>query len=302
MWDSLLYHLTAGLCLGALYALIALGYTLVYGIIKLINFAHGEFCMVGAYAGLGVYLLIGEAATPWLVVPAVVLASGLAGGAIGGLTERIAYRPIRKAGRLSALLTAVGASLLLQNLGMFIYSGNPQAFKGWLGKWAEQGVAIGGNGVKVIELLSIPAALLLMLALGYLVGHTRQGRAMRAVSQDLDAARLMGIPTDRVISRTFIAGGFLAGIAGLLRGVTAVVEPTMGFMPGLNAFVAAVIGGIGSIEGAMLGGFALGVIQYLVVWAGVPTAYKDVASFAVLIVVLVIRPQGILGRHESVKV
>jgi branched-chain amino acid transport system permease protein len=302
MWGNFLYHLAAGVSLGAIYSLIALGYTMVYGIIKLINFAHGEFCMVGAYAGLGVYLLVGEALPAWLAIPIVFLAAGVAGGLIGGVTERVAYRPIRRAGRFSALLTAIGVSFLLQNLANFVENGNPQNYAGWLGTLVRQSLDVGSGGIRKIELYCIPAAILLAVALWFIVHKTRFGRAMRAVSLDLAAAKLMGIRTDRVISRTFIMGGFLGGLAGALVGVTAVVEPMMGFMPGLNAFVAAVVGGIGSIGGALLGGFALGIIQYLVVWAGVPTGYKDVASFVMLILILVIRPQGILGKAEGQKV
>jgi len=285
-----------------MYSLIALGYTLVYGIIRLINFAHGEFCMVGAYAGLGVYLLAGERVWPWAVLPMVLLASGLAGAAIAGVTERVAYRPIRGAGRFSALLTAIGVSLLLQNLANFIDSGNPQAYRGWLGEWTSRSVPVGAGQVRIFALWCIPAALLLAAGLWLIVHRTRLGRAMRAVSMDLAAAKLMGIPTDRVISRTFLMGGFVGGVAGSLGGITATVAPMMGFLPGLHGFIAAVVGGIGSIGGAMIGGFLIGIVQYLVVWAGVPTGYKDVASLVILILILVVRPQGILGRPEREKV
>jgi branched-chain amino acid transport system permease protein len=302
VWDNFTYYLTAGVCLGAIYSLIALGYTLVYGIIKLINFAHGEFCMMGAYAGLAVYWAMGEGTSPYLAVPAVLLASGAAGAIIAGIAERVAYRPIRSAGRLSALLTAIGVSLLLQNLANFIDNGNPQSYSGWLNEAAQRRIAVGSGGIRAIELACVPAAFLLALGLQMVVNRTRFGRALRAISQDLDAAKLMGIPTDRVIAGTFMIGGFLGGIAGTLRGATAVIEPMMGFMPGLNAFIAAVVGGIGSIPGAMVGGFVVGIVQYMVVWAGVPTGYKDIASFVVLIAVLVVRPQGILGKKEHEKV
>ncbi|MCY2931323.1 MAG: branched-chain amino acid ABC transporter permease, partial [Planctomycetota bacterium] len=151
-------------------------------------------------------------------------------------------------------------------------------------------------------LCCVPAALLLAGGLWLIVHRTRLGRAMRAVSMDLHAAKLMGIPTDRVISRTFLLGGFLGGIAGTLGGITATVSPTMGFLPGLNAFIAAVVGGIGSIGGALVGGFIIGIVQYMVVWAGVSTGYRDVASLIILILILVVRPQGILGRTEREKV
>lgn len=285
-----------------MYSLIALGYTLVYGIIKLINFAHGEFCMVGAYAGLGVYVYLGNSMSLWVVVPAVLLASGVAGAIIGAISERVAYRPIRNAGRLSALLTAIGVSLLLQHAATFIDNGNPQAYSGRMAEFVQTPVKVGSGGIKAVELAFIPAALLLAAGLWYVVQKTRFGKAMRAVSLDMPAARLMGINVDRVIGRTFMVGGFLGGIAGTLLGATKVVAPTMGFMPGLNAFVAAVVGGIGSIGGAMLGGFSIGIAQYMLVFAGVPTEYKDIASFAMLIAVLILRPQGILGRKEAEKV
>lgn len=302
MWDDLLYFLAAGLCLGAVYSLIALGYTLVYGIIRLINFAHGEFCMVGAYAGLGVYVLVGERIWPWALLPVVLLASGLAGAVVAGVTERLAYRPIRNAGRFSALLTAIGVSLLLQNLGNFIDNGNPQTVPGPLGELAQKSLLVGAGGVRIFDLCCIPGALLLAAGLWLIVHRTTLGRAMRAVSMDLAAAKLMGIPTDRVISRTFLMGGFLGGIAGTMAGITATISPMMGFLPGLHGFIAAVVGGIGSIGGALVGGFLIGIVQYLVVWAGVPTGYKDVASLVILILILVVRPQGILGRREGEKV
>jgi branched-chain amino acid transport system permease protein len=302
VWDNFIYYLTAGLCLGAVYSLIALGYTLVYGIIKLINFAHGEFCMVGAYAGLGAYVLLGHHLGLPAALALVLVVSGLAGAAIAALTERMAYRPIRTAGRLSSLLTAIGVSLLLQNLANFVRNGNPMSFPGALGDFAQHSTMVGAGGIKTIQFAYIVASIVLTGLLWYVVQATRFGRAMRAASQDLNAARLMGINTDAVIAWTFVIGGFFGGVAGALMGLIAVVEPMMGFMPGLNAFVAAVVGGIGSIPGAMLGGYLLGVIQYLVVWAGVPTGYKDVASFVVLILVLVLRPQGILGKKEAEKV
>jgi len=299
---NFLYHLVAGLCLGSIYSLIALGYTLVYGIVKLINFAHGEFCMFGAYAGIGVYVLLKGHMGLWLLLPIVILVSGVAGAAIGGLTERIAYRPIRNAGRLSALLTAIGVSLLLQNLAIFVNNGNPVTYGEPVESLAQSSTTVGTGGIKTIEFAYVAASLALTAGLWFLVHRTRLGRAMRAVSQDMVAARLMGIDVDAVINRTFVIGGFLGGIAGTLIALIAVVEPLMGFMPGLNAFVASVVGGIGSIPGALLGGYVLGVVQYLVVWAGVPTAYKDVASFALLILVLVVRAEGILGKRELVKV
>jgi len=299
---DLAYYLTAGVCLGAVYALIALGYTMVYGIIKLINFAHGEFLMVGAYAGLGAYLWLPAGLPPAVTIPAILLVSGLAGAAIAGLAEHVAYRPIRGSGRLSALLTAMGVSLLLQNVAAFIRNGNAISYGGAVASLCQQSFPVGSGGIEAIRFAYVPVSLLLTGALWYLVARTRFGKAMRATSEDPGAAVLMGIDTDRVIRGTFLIGGFLAGIAGALTGLTRQVEPMMGFMPGLNAFVAAVVGGIGSIPGAVLGGYLIGILQYMVVYFGVPNEYKDVTALAVLIVVLIVRPQGILGRPQREKV
>lgn len=299
--DSFLYFLVAGICIGSLYALIALGYTLVYGIIKLINFAHGEFFMVGAYAGFGLYLLLPP--MPLAVsLPLVLLASGLVGGAIGFLTEWVAYKPIRKAGRLAALLTAIGVSLLLQESASFIRNGAAQSYTGEIGQLCTASVPIGSGGIRVIELAFIAASIVLTVLLQWIVRRTRFGKAMRATSLDRDAAVMMGIDVNSVIRQTFILGGFLAGIAGTLWGMRSSIEPRMGFLPGLNAFIAAVVGGIGSIPGAVLGGYLIGIFQNLAVWAGVPSDYKDVASFVLLILVLVLRPQGILGKTRREKV
>lgn len=300
--DDLVYYLAGGICLGALYAVIALGYTLVYGIIRLINFAHGEFYMAGAYAGFGLFCLLPPNLTPWAVLPAVLAVSGLAGGLIGGLTEWVAYKPIRRSGRLAALLTAIGVSFFLQNAATFIRNGNPQSYTGPIGELCQRSLTVGSGGVKYIQVAYVGASAGLTLLLWHIIRRTRFGRAMRAVSQDYDAAVLMGVDADSIIRWTFVIGGVLAGVAGTLAGLTTTVEPMMGFMPGLNAFVAAVVGGIGSVPGAVLGGYLLGIAQYMVLWAGVPSGYKDVASFALLILVLVIRPQGILGRPYREKV
>lgn len=303
--DDFLFYLISGVCAGSIYALIAIGYTLVYGIIKLINFAHGEFYMVGAYVGFGAYFFLSDI-NPYLALVLMVGISGCAGALIALMAEYIAYKPIRNSGRLSALLTAIGVSFFLQNLANFVNSGKPLQFPsgvvGSIGELCQRSFIIGGGGIKVIKLLFIVIAGLLTLGLWYIVMKTRFGKAMRAVSLDSDAAKLMGINGDQIIRRTFVIGGFLAGVAGILVGLQGVIEPMMGFMPGLHAFIAAVVGGIGSIPGAVLGGFLIGLSQSLVVWVGVPTGYKDVASFLILISVLVIKPQGILGHMENEKV
>ncbi|MHC4886792.1 MAG: branched-chain amino acid ABC transporter permease [Planctomycetota bacterium] len=300
--DDLAFHLMSGVCFGSILALIALGYTLVYGIIKLINFAHGEFYMAAAYAGYGVFTLLPPGLSPWIVLPVIVLASGVAGAGIAVLTERIAYRPIRRSGRLSALLTAIGVSFLLQSLFTFVNDAQDLNYP------TEPESAIGAicqtplMGIYAIRYVFVVVTILLTALLWYIVKYTRFGRAMRAVSQDLDTAALMGVDPDAVIRKTFMLGGFLAGIAGTLIALQGAINPTMGFMVGLKAFIAAVLGGIGSIPGAVVGGFLIGVIEYLIVYGGVPSGYKDIAAFVILILVLVIRPQGILGRKEIEKV
>lgn len=304
--DDFLYYLVSGVCSGAIIAMVAVGYTLVYGIIKLINFAHGEFYMVGAYAGFGVYLLLPSDMPAWLALALVLLASGAAGALIASLTEAIAYRPIRRSGRLAALLTAIGVSFLLQNAFAFVRNAQPLQYptsvRGSLGELCQRTVAVGADGIMAIRFVYVAVAILFCALLWYLVMRTRFGRAMRAIGQDPGAASLAGINSDAVIRKTFLLGGFMAGVAGTLVALQSVTEPMMGFMPGLKAFVAAVLGGIGSIPGAIVGGFALGIIENLVVWLGVSTGYKDVAAFVILIAVLVVKPAGILGKAEREKV
>ncbi len=300
--SDFLYYLLDGLCNGAIIAMIALGYTLVYGIIKLINFAHGEFFMVGAYAGHALWLLLPAAWPVGVTLPLLLVAGAVAGALIAMLTERVAYRPIRGGGRLIALLTAIGVSLTLQNLFKFVKHGKNQAFTGPVEELFAHTVEVGDKGISVAKFGFIALSAVLMLGLYHLVRHTRFGRAMRASSQDLEAARLMGIDVDRVILFTFCLGGCFAGLAGVLHGALYQVSPTMGFMPGLVAFVAAVIGGIGSLPGAVLGGIAIGLLNNLVLWAGVPSEYQDVMVFLLLIVMLVVRPAGLLGKPEREKV
>ena len=302
--NDFLFYLLTGLCIGAIYALIALGYTLVYGIIKLINFAHGEFYMLGAYAGYGIYIMLPTNMSAWLSIPIILSASGIAGALIAIMTEMVAYKPIRKSSRLAALLTAIGVSFLLQNAAAFINNASPLQYdtstKGSIGEICQH--PLGSTGIKVIQFHFIWLSILLTLILWLIVKYTNFGRAMRAVSQNPDAAALMGININSVIRKTFALGGFMAGLAGSLIAFQSIITPIMGFMPGLKAFIAAVIGGIGSIPGALLGGFIIGIIENLVVWFGVPSGYKDIASFTVLIIALIIRPQGILGNKFKEKV
>jgi branched-chain amino acid transport system permease protein len=312
-----LQHLVNGLSQGAIYAFIALGYTMVYGIIKLINFAHGEFFMVGAFAGFFVLRDAGIERLPLpqplplvLAYAAALLAGGLASAVLATLAERLCYRPIRRAGRIAALLTAVGLSLLLQNLARQTPAIGPTphawptlrvwSHEGGVARAGEEAVISQGFGqALVIGLLAIAS-----LGVWFLVARTRTGKAMRAVSEDLPAAQLMGVDANAVIARTFFLGGLLAGIGGVVYCTTAdlhQVEPMTGFMPGLKAFVAAVLGGIGSIPGAVLGGVVLGVAETLF-GAYVSTRWKELLVFVVLILVLLVKPTGLLGTARREKV
>jgi branched-chain amino acid transport system permease protein len=312
-----LQHLFNGLSQGAIYAFIALGYTMVYGIIRLINFAHGEFFMVGAFAG---YFVLRDAGIERVDLPqplplvlaygAAMLAGGLASAVLAVVAERFCYRPIRKAGRIAALLTAVGLSLLLQNLARQTPALGPTPHA-WptLRVWShEGGVATAGEEAVLSQGFGQGLVLTLLavasLVVWWLVARTNTGKAMRAVSEDLAAAQLMGVDSNRVIAATFFLGGLLAGVGGVVYCMTAdvhQVEPMTGFMPGLKAFVAAVLGGIGSIPGAILGGIVLGVAETLF-GAYVSTRWKELLVFLVLIVVLLVKPTGLLGTTRREKV
>lgn len=281
-----------GLSLGSVYALIALGYTMVYGIIRLINFAHGDIYMVGAYAG---YLALTSLNLPF--IPALIVAMAVA-ALLGVLVERIAYKPLRNSPRITLLITAIGMSLLIENVWQKVFSSTPRTYPNiFAGSYNILGISIDQS-----RLIVFIVTILLMLGLQYFVTYTRPGMAMRAVSQDRDAARLMGIDIDRVIAITFAVGSALAGAAGVLVGIIfPQIKPTMGIMPGLKAFVAAVIGGIGVIPGAMLGGLIIGVSENLVT-AYVSSSWRDAIAFGLLILILLVKPSGILGRHTREKV
>jgi branched-chain amino acid transport system permease protein len=300
--EQLLQQLTNGVAWGSIYALIALGYTMVYGVLKLINFAHGEVYMVGAMSGYYAAHALGVARHPSLAgLAAVLLVSMAACALLGALIERVAYRPLRAAPRLAPLITAIGVSLLLQNLGQVVFGADPKFFPPLL---ESREVLRAGAGLALsnIQIAVLGTALLLMAGLEFIVMRTRFGRAMRAVSYDAPAAALMGVPVDRVIQGTFVLGSMLAAAAGVLVGLSnPKIDPLMGLMPGLKAFVAAVLGGIGSIPGAMLGGLLLGVIETLV--AGyLSSTYRDAIAFVVLVLILLYRPAGLLGRAQPEKV
>jgi branched-chain amino acid transport system permease protein len=298
-----LQQLVNGTVLGATYGLIALGYTMVYGIIQLINFAHGEVFMVGAFAGLAAYrYLLPDAVTanPWLTLPAVMFAAIAVAVIVAVLMERLAYRPLRNAPRLAPLITAIGVSIVLQEVVRLFYPGGnrQQPFPRIV---AEGTFSIGGVTVAWVSLFVVVTAIALMVALQAFVRRTKTGRAMRATAQDPDTARLMGIDTDRVIVVTFMIGAALAAVAGVMQGMRFVqIDFRIGFIAGLKAFTAAVLGGIGNIGGAVLGGFVLGIVEVLAVqYIPYGSSWKDAWAFVVLILVLVFRPSGLLGERVA---
>jgi len=291
--QQLLQQLINGISLGSIYALIALGYTMVYGIIKLINFAHGDIYMVGAYVAFFATTTLKLSFLPALLLAMVVAAI------VGVIIERLAYRPLRYAPRIAILITAIGVSLLLEYGGILLVSPQPRTFPAI---FQAQVFTFGNIVVNSQQVLILAVALSLMVILTYVVQRTKIGKAMRAVSFDTDAARLMGINVDRVISITFAIGSSLAAAAGMLVGVYYnSIDPLMGIMPGLKAFVAAVLGGIGIIPGAMLGGIILGIIEAMV--SGfISSTFRDAAAFAILIIILLFKPSGLLGKNVREKV
>ena len=290
---QLIQQLINGVSLGSVYALIALGYTMVYGIIKLINFAHGDIYMVGAYVGFFA-ITVGHLS----IFPALAVSMAVT-GLLGVVVERLAYQPLRHAPRISVLITAIGVSFLLEYVSMYFVSPTPRTFPA---VFEAAGLSIGGFVVNGQQLLIFAITFLLMVLLTYIVQRTKIGKAMRAVSFDTETAQLMGIDANRVISVTFGIGSALAAAGGVLVGVYYnSIDPLMGIMPGLKAFVAAVLGGIGVIPGAMAGGLILGVVEALV--SGfLSSTFRDAAAFAILILVLLLRPSGLFGKHTQEKV
>lgn len=289
-------QLANALSLGSLYALIAIGYTMVYGILRLINFAHGDVFMLGAY--LAFYALT-ALAMPWWVAFVVALALT---ALLGMGLERVAYRPLRDSPKISVMISAIGASFLIENLGIVIFGGRPKSFPSI--PLFDTVVRFGPVSVVSVSLFIPVVTALALGALLFIVNHTKTGLAMRAVSTDLDAARLMAIDVNRVVSVTFGIGSLLAALGGIMWTMRyPQLNPLMGVMPGLKCFIAAVIGGIGNIQGAVLGGFLLGIIEILIV-AFLPalTGYRDAFAFVMLIVVLLVKPAGLLGKTQTVKV
>jgi branched-chain amino acid transport system permease protein len=300
--QELFQQLVNGVAWGSIYALIALGYTMVYGILRLINFAHGDIYMVGAFAAYYLARLLnagGPDPSPLLAL-VVLLASMILCAGLGVAIEFFAYRPVRRSGRLTALITAIGVSLLLENLGIRLFGADPKFFPQLVAPRTitlAEGVIVTNHQITVVVV-----SILLMIALTVFVQRTRTGKAMRAVAFHRDAASLMGIPVNKIITITFAIGSALAAAAGVLVGLTnPKIEPLMGIMPGVKAFVAAVLGGIGSIPGAVIGGLVMGVSEYLVV-GYISSTYRDAIAFVILILVLLLKPAGLLGRNVAEKV
>ena len=286
-------QLINGIQLGSIYALIAIGYTMVYGIAKMINFAHGDIIMVGSYIALMIFQNTG------LPVWGVIAASALASALLGMAIERLAYKPLRGGSRMSALITTIGVSILLQNVFLLLFGSSPKPFPA---AFEGEGFTLAGVPVSRLTLVTLLVTLLLMVLLTLFVGRTKLGKAMRAVSEDQGAAQLMGINIDTSISLTFAIGSALAVLAAVLYSSTyPLINPYMGSMLGLKAFIAAVIGGIGIIPGAMLGGFIIGIAEALIK-GYISSALVDAIVFSLLIVVLIIKPSGLLGKNEREKV
>lgn len=286
-------QLVNGLSIGSIYALIALGYTMVYGIIKLINFAHGDIYMLGAYIGF-----IASAQLHMGFFPALIMAMAIC-AVLGVLIERIAYKPLRNATRIAALITAIGVSYFIEYSTQKVMGPGVKTYPALL---SNQTFEIFGIQIQMQQIYIFVTAIVLMLILQFIVKKTKVGRSMRAVSVDADAAKLMGINVDATISYTFAIGSALAGAAGVLVGIYYnTINPLMGMVPGIKAFVAAVFGGIGIIPGAMFGGFFIGIVEALVTAYG-SSLYKDAVVYAILILILIIKPAGLLGKNVKEKV
>ncbi|MBY0555880.1 MAG: branched-chain amino acid ABC transporter permease [Burkholderiaceae bacterium] len=305
--DTFIQQIINGLVLGSMYALVALGYTMVYGVLNLINFAHGDVLMIGAMTGLTILKYLNEYAPD---LPGYVKLAIAIGGAIpvcilvNVLIERVAYRRLRNAPRLAPLITAIGVSILLQTVAMMIWSRNPLAFPQLL---SAEPITIGGALISQTQILLLVLAALSMVGLVLLVEKTKMGRAMRATAENPRVAGLMGVDSNRVIVATFALGAALAAVAGVMWGANyASIQFAMGFVPGLKAFSAAVLGGIGNIYGAMIGGIVLGIIESLgagyigdLTGGFLGSHYQDIFAFVVLIIVLTVRPSGIMGERVA---
>jgi branched-chain amino acid transport system permease protein len=299
-------ELVNGVTTGALYALIALGFSMVYGVLKLLNFAHGDLYMVGAYIGFFVIQFFGGAAhvsipVPLLLVIMFVLAAGLVGG-LGVAMERFAYRPLRNAPRIAPLITAIGISFFLENSALLLFGAQYRIYNTSEFISFSSSIRIGSVSIDSVQIMVVVLGVLLMLGLHLLVNRTRLGKQMRAVAADREAAEMLGINVNFTIAATFFLGSALAGVAGVMAGLLFnQVTNTIGFIAGLKAFTAAVVGGIGSLPGAMLGGLLIGIAESFVI-GYISSTYSDLIVFGILIVVMLVRPSGLLGRAQLQKV
>jgi branched-chain amino acid transport system permease protein len=302
--DIFFQQIINGLVLGSMYALVALGYTMVYGIIGLINFAHGEVLMVGALVSWTVIGLIQPLLPPWLVLLVALVVACLVAALLNYTIERVAYRPLRNSPRLAPLITAIGMSILLQTLAMIIWKPNYKSYPTLL---PSQPIALGGASITPTQIMILVVTAVTLAGLMWLVHGTKLGRAMRATAENQRVAALMGVQPNRVISATFIIGAMLAALAGVMWASNyGTVQHAMGFIPGIKAFTAAVLGGIGNLAGAVVGGILLGLIEsigagYIGDLTGgvLGSHYVDIFAFAVLIVVLTLRPSGLLGERVA---
>jgi branched-chain amino acid transport system permease protein len=299
-------ELVNGITTGALYALVALGFSMVYGVLKLLNFAHGDLYMIGAYIGFFVIQWFGGSTAltipvPLLLVIMFVLAAGLVGG-LGVAIERFAYRPLRDAPRIAPLITAIGISFFLENSALLLFGAQPRIYNTPNFISFSSGIQIGSVTIDSVQILVLVMGLVLMVGLQQVVNRTRLGKQMRAVAADREAAEMMGINVNFTISATFFLGSALAGIAGVMGGLLFnQVTATIGFIVGLKAFTASVVGGIGSLPGAMLGGLLIGLAESFIT-GYISSTYTNLLVFALLIVVLLVRPSGLFGRAQLQKV
>ncbi len=299
--QDFIQHMINGISLGSIYALIALGYTMVYGILQLINFAHSDVYMMGAFAAYYSARIMGMNESPGITtLVTLLLASMFACSVLGLAIERFAYRPLRKAPKLNILITAIGVSLFLQYFGQVVFGADPKVFPNVLEDTVIAEIA--GVQLKSLDVAVLLVTVCMMLGLNFLIYKTKIGKAMRAVSTNMTVASMMGVNTDRIISFTFIVGSSLAGVGSVLVGMKyPKIEPLMGSMIGLKAFVAAVLGGIGSIGGAVLGGLIMGLSEEMVV-GYFSSTYRDALAFGILIVILIFKPAGLLGKNSIEKV
>jgi len=299
-------ELVNGLTTGALYALVALGFSMVYGVLKLLNFAHGDLYMIGAYVGFFVIQWFGGATSlsipvPLLLVIMFVLSAGLVGG-LGVAIERFAYRPLRDAPRIAPLITAIGVSFFLENAALLLFGAQYRVYNTPDFINPDSGIQIGSVTINSVQILVLVMGLILMVGLQQIVHRTKLGRQMRAVAADREAAEMLGVNVNFTISMTFFLGSALAGVAGVMAGLLFnQVTNTIGFIAGLKAFTAAVVGGIGSIPGAMLGGLLIGLAESFVT-GYISSTYSNLLVFGLLIVVMLVRPSGLLGQAQLQKV